>query len=124
MSGNVDIFHSRRTHYAECYYWIRDERNTVDKNKWVLENKSNGVFYAKEISPKTNQMNQAGGVFAFDRDIITLQTNDDISKISRGCIVTYNGKPWIVDNVQSETHRKESQFSVEIEYSYILSLRS
>lgn len=122
--GNVDIFHSRRTNYAECVYWIRDERQSVgDLNQWIMKNKSNGVFYAREISPKYNQANPQVNVFMLDKNMITIETDDDVDDISRGCVVLYNGHPWIVDTVQRELHRKESEFDIEQHYKTILSLR-
>lgn len=121
--GTVDLFHSRRTAYAVCEYWIRDERNRISPSEWILNHSSSGTFFAREVSPKNNQMNQAGNVFAFDRDTVTLQCDDDIKDITRGSIVKYNGEIWMVDNVQASIHRKESQFNVEIDYNYIVSLR-
>ena len=122
--GTVDLFQSRRTAFAECKFWIRDNKEArIDPSAWVLQHKPSGTFYAKEISPKYNQMNQAGGVFAFDRNVITLECDDDISDISRGCLVLYNGKVWTVDNVQAMVHRKESEFNVDTDYKYVVSIR-
>ena len=122
--GNIDIYHSRRTNYEECIYWVRDESVAVgDLNQWVLKNKSNGVFYAKEVSPEYNQANPQANVFLFDKNIITLETDDDVDDIDRGCVVLYNGKPWMVDNVQRQLHRKESQFDTEKHYKTIVSIR-
>ena len=124
MSGTRDLFHSRRTYYAECEYWIRDERQSVGPaSEWILKNSSSGVFYAKEVSPRHNQMNQVGNVFAFDRNNIALETDDDVNEIDRGCIVKYNNEIWIVDSVQREIHRKESEFNVELDYKYTINLR-
>jgi hypothetical protein len=68
-------------------------------------------------------MNVAGGVFASDKNTIVLESDDDLHEISRGCIVLYNGRPWMVDNVQSEIHRKETEFNIEMDYKYIVSIR-
>lgn len=122
--GNIDIYHSRRTNYEECFYWIRDERTSVgDLNQWILKNKHNGVFYAREVSPEYNQANPQANVFMLDKNMITLETDDDIDDISRGCVVLYNGKPWMVDNVQRKLHLKESQFDSEKHYTVIVSIR-
>ena len=122
--GTVDIFHSRRTCFAECKYWVRDERTIVgDVTAWILKKTPNGTFYAKEISPHYNQFNQIGNGFAFNKNGITLESDDDLSEISVGCIVLYNGHPWFVENVQKEIHRKESEFNIDIDYKYIISLR-
>ena len=122
--GNIDIYHSRRTNYAECVYWVRDERTSVgDLNQWILKNKSNGVFYAREVSPQYNQQNQQANAFMFDRNVITLQTDDDVDELTRGCVVLYQGHPWMVDTVQRLLHRKESEFDVEQHYKTIISMR-
>ena len=122
--GTVDLFHSRRTYFAECKYWIRDERDYVgDMSKWVLQHSPSGTFYAKEVSPQYNRMNQSAGVFGYDKNTITLECDDDISEIMRGCIVLYNGKTWLVEDVQRQIHRKESEFCIDIDYKYIVSIR-
>ena len=122
--GNIDIYHSRRTNYAECRYWVRDESVAAgDLNQWILKNKSNGVFYAKEVSPKYNQANPQANVFMYDKDTITLETDDDVDELSRGCIVLYNGKPWMVSDVQKRVHEKESEFDIEKHYTTIVSIR-
>ena len=122
--GNIDIYHSRRNYYEECYYWVRDERTAIgDLNQWILQNKSNGMFYAKEVNSMYNQPNPQANVVMFDKNVIAIETQDDIDEISRGCVVLYNGKPWIVDSVQKELHRKESEFDTDKHYKYILNIR-
>ena len=122
--GNVDIYHSRRSNYTECVYWVRDDSPIVGSlNQWILKNESNGVFYAKEVSPQYNQANPQANVFMFDKDIITLETDDDVDELTRGCVVLYNGKPWMVDNVQRRLHRKESEFDTEQHFKTIVSIR-
>lgn len=122
--GTVDLFHSRRTSFAECKYWIRDERDRIGTaSEWILKHTPSGTFYAREISPQYNQFNQVGNGFAFDRNGITLESDDDLTEITVGSVVLYNGKAWWVDNIQKEIHRKESQFNVDIDYKYILTIR-
>lgn len=122
--GRVDLNHSRRTNYAECIYWIRDENDAIaNASKWVLENQPAGDFYAKSVSPKTMQELPLQGTWMFDKNSITLETDDDISDITRGSIVKYNNKLWFVVDVQGEVHEKESAFSEEIDYKYFLLLR-
>ena len=122
--GTVDIYHSRRTCYIECTYWIRDERSSVgDINQWILKNTPSGLFLAKEISPYSNQMNQTSGVYAYDRNSITLESDDDLEEIVRGSIVLYNGKTWMVNDVQKLVHRKETEFNVDLDYKYIINIR-
>lgn len=121
--GTVDIYHSRRTNYIECSFYARDEKSGVSPSEWVLKNRPNGSFYAKEVSPQSNQMGQVSNVFAYDRNIISLESDDDLSGIKRGYIVVYNNKAWIVDTVQAMIHRKETEFNIDIDYKYIVNIR-
>ena len=122
--GTVDIYHSRRTYYAECKYWICEEKDIVsDATQWILKHVASGTFFAKEVSPQYNQFNPINNRFAFDKNTITLECDDDLSQITRGCVVLYNGKAWTVDDVQKSIHRKESEFNVEIDYKYTIALR-
>ena len=122
--GTVDLFHSRRTCFAQCLYWIRDERIQIgNASEWILKHTPSGEFFAKEVSPHYNQFNDIGNGFRFNKDGITLESDDDLSEIVVGSLVLYNGKPWFVDNVQKEIHRKESEFNVDIDYKYIITLR-
>ena len=122
--GNIDIYHSRRTNYAECVYWVRDESVAIgDLNQWILKTKSNGVFYAREVNAIYNQANPQANVFMFDKDVIALETDDDVDDLSRGCVVLYNGKPWMVVDVQRKIHRKESEFDTEQHYKVIVNIR-
>lgn len=122
--GSVNIFHSRRTNFQECKYWVREEDEKIgDASQWILKKTPAGTFWAKEISPRLNQMNQLAGVFAFDKDTITLESSDDLSDIAQGCIVLYNGKVWFVKDVQCRVFNKETQFSSEITYKYYINIR-
>ncbi len=122
--GNIDIYHSRRSNYAECVYWIRDESVAIgDLNQWIMQNKPKGVFYAREVNALYNQANPQANVFMVDKNVIALETDDDIDDISRGCVVLYNGKAWIIDNVQKKLHRKESEFDIEQHYKTVLNIR-
>lgn len=123
--GSVDLFHSRRARYIRCKYWIRDERDASGApSEWVLYNQPSGIFYAKAISAKTTQMDAINGVWAVDRDYLTLETDDDVDGLSRGSIVDKNGELWIVDsNPQQKIHVKESEFSKHEHYLTIIPLR-
>lgn len=122
--GNIDLFHSRRTNYNRCEYWVRDERDSSGTpEQWVLMKQSSGHFYAKPVSPKSNQMDVINGVWAFDDNHITLETDDDIVDVVRGCIVKYDDLLWLVETVQKQVHHKESEFNRHLDYRYTISLR-
>ena len=122
--GRVDLFHSRRTNYHKCEYYIRDERDSKGSpSQWVTYNQPSGSFYAKPISVKSTQMNVVNGTWNLDNNYITLETDDDIDDISRGSVVRFDEKLWIVESVQREIHNKESEFCKHIDYKYVLALR-
>ena len=117
---SVDIYHSRRGHFKRCAYFNRDEDDYIsDLTKWVLVNKPSGFFYAKEVSVKTNQANQLGNVLMFDKNMITLQTGDLVADIKRGSVVEYLNHAWLVQSVQFELSRKETEFGEDRYITYI-----
>lgn len=121
----IDIYHSRRGHFRYCQYWNRDESKEInDYTKWILSTFPNGSFYAKEVTSKTNQGNQINNIVMFDKNTITLVTNDKVSDIKRGSVVSYLNHAWLVENVQFETHLKESEFSTEEYTTYITIARA
>ena len=52
--GCIDIYQSRRTEHDKCYYWKIDEED-LDLEEYTHNNKYDGRFYAKEISPRMLQ---------------------------------------------------------------------
>lgn len=122
--GNVDIYHSRRTNYALCKYWVRNEKvSDAQLNEYVLKTKPQGEFYAREVNPNYNQENPQANAMMFQKNVIALETDDDINDIKVGNVVMYNGKLWHVDNVQSKLHRRESEFDIEEHYKTVISIR-
>lgn len=120
----VDVRFGRRTNYEECFYWVRDEDEaTGDLNQWIMKRQKKGVFYAKEVNSLFNQGNPQANVIMLDKNTISLETDDIVEDLERGCVVLYNGKPWIVDSVMRELHRKESQFDSEKYYKTIINIR-
>ena len=114
---SVDIYHSRRTNYYRCVYWVRDERtSTGNAAKWVLDKKCSGCFYAKPVSVESNQMNTINGTWALDRDNIAIETDDKVNDLKRGCIVKYDNNLWLVESIQAKIHLKKSEFSKHTDY--------
>jgi len=119
----VDIFHSRRTSFQRCVYYIRDEqRGSGDIEKLVLDKEPSGVFYAKEVSDYQQGSNDVGNAM-FDTNRVTIETADDISLIKKGCIVCFRNNFWFVDNVGLKQHPSLAQFKNEVDGTRVLSLR-
>jgi len=119
--GNIDLFHSRRTNYHKCEYWVRDERSiSGTPEQWVYNHKSNGCFWAKIISNKTNQINIVNNVWALDSNHIALESDDYIQDICRGSLVSFNDELWLVENANFIPHNKESEFSKHIDYKTVI----
>ena len=122
--GRVDLFHSRRTGYVDCKFWIRDERaQSGTPAQWVLYNQPSGTFHAKPVSSKTNQINTLNNAYALDMNYITIETDDDVSDITRGCIIKYCEELYIVESVQSDPHLKELEFSKHPDYKTVITIR-
>lgn len=121
----IDLFHSRRGRFHRCLYYLRDERTSIgDASKWILNRQPEGVFYAKPYSPETKSGNPISGVFMSDKNNKTIETEDDIDGMMKGSIVVEeDGSIWMVDNIQSSEHVKESEFSIHSHYSHVISLR-
>lgn len=106
--GGINLRTGRRSNFNKCYYWNRKDKD-VDKEEYAHSNKANGVFYAKEVAPKTNGKDIVNGSFMFDRNQTTIQTNDKVN-IESGDIIKYQNELWRVVDVQSKVYRNQTQF--------------
>ena len=119
----IDIYHSRRINYKKCVYWVRDESLAIaDLNEWVLKEKQAGAFYAREMN-FSKQVNAVNNIFMFDKNMLTLVTEDKVDDIARGCIVKYKNELWFVESVQANLHLKETEFSNDNHYTTYIALR-
>lgn len=117
----IDIYHSRRTKYRKCYYWLRNNKEPVEN---LVHNVSpTGFFYAIEDSIISKQNNNINGNVLFDKDTVVLKTDDDIEDITQNCIVKYKNENWFVVDVQAELHIKETEFGEELHATRWLTLR-
>ena len=118
----VDIYHSRRTNYHLCEYWIRDERtSTGTPSHWIMYKTPDGEFWAKIVSSTYNSQEQVNNVWMLDSDKLNLETDDDV-RIKRGDVVRFNDNLWLVETAQGKPHIKESEFNKEIHYKTTISL--
>lgn len=118
---SIDIYHSRRTNFVKCYYYKRDEK-VNDLSKYVLTKKPEGIFYARLYSPNSRQNQDVVNTFRFSENSLTIVTEDDVNDLVENNVVLYNGKAYVVINVQRELHLKESQYGGE-HYTTYISLR-
>lgn len=120
---SIDLFHSREVNRQRCRYWIRDERDrTGSPQEWVLYNQSAGIFYAKPVSARNNQMNGINGVWSHDVNSVTIETDDHVDNLSRGCLIEYIGELWLVESVQSVPHLAESEMPKKPHFKTIISM--
>ena len=108
---SIDIYHTRRTNNRVCKYWLPNDK--INRDKIILSEIPQGIFYAEEVNVLANNSNPIVNVFAANKDTITLKTNDDVKDLKRMSIVLYLGKSWVVNDVQREIHKKETQFDNE-----------
>ena len=107
----INLYHSRRGHFRPCKWFKRDERNSVaDLSTLVYNTLPSGVFYAKEITPISNQKDQTNNVFMYDKNFVTLETSDNVEELKSSDIVLYRNEKWIVTDVQAQIHNKETEY--------------
>ena len=117
----IDIYHSRRTNFFKCLYYKRNE-SINDLSKYVLMEKPEGSFYAKPYSPDSRSNQDISNTYRFSENTVTIMTEDEVDDLVENNIVLYNGKAYVVMNVQRELHLKESQFGHD-HYTTYISLR-
>lgn len=118
---SVDIYHSRRANFRVCKYWLPND--SMNRDKVILTQTPAGIFYATETNAISSGLNATANVFASDRNLITLKTEDDVKDIKKMSIVLYLGKSWVVDDIQREIHKKETQFDDDIHATTYINLR-
>ena len=104
----VNIYTSRRDFFDQVLYWRRNE-GIRDLAIYVYETKPDGIFYAKEITPESEESQQVNNAFLFDNQTITIYTEDSIN-INKNDIVKYDNEIWRVVNVQKNHIHKTHQF--------------
>lgn len=118
----IDIFHSRRLHYHYCDYYIR-QNPKINIQNWVLNNKPDGCFYARFSNAVQQNGKDLNNIALFDSTHLTIETNDKVDELKKGCIVNFRNKFYMVDDVQRVPHEKEMEFNNEEEYTTFISLR-
>ena len=120
---SVDIYNTRRGYFNKCKWYARDE-DTGESNEIIISRPANGIFYAKEIAAQTSQDKVINGMFLFDQDTITIESQDSLTGIKRGCLVEYNGKIWHLINVQESIVKKQREFTHKTSATWYLQLRA
>lgn len=121
MAGTISEYTSRRVNYDECKYWKRDN-TSKDLEEYVYENEFTGIFYARETNSLYKEKDIVGDMFMFDRNTITIET-DDIVDIDSNDIVLYDDDYWCVVNVQEKIKHKSSQFLKKTFHKTYIQLR-
>ena len=120
---SVDIYNTRRGYFNKCKWWQRDE-DTSESNEIIIAKAPSGIFYAKESAAKTSQDKVINGMFLFDQDTITIESQDSLIGIKRGCLVEYNGSLWHLINVQESIVKKQREFTQKTSATWFLQLRA
>lgn len=118
---SVDIYHSRRTKYERCPFYI--EAPNRDLDKWVLSNKPDGIIYCQPVDMRTLGKNPINNVMMFDKDSVVLLTSDHCDNLKPKSVILYRGHTWTVDNISQEIHLKQSEFSSDIHYDTYIYIR-
>lgn len=117
----IDIYHSRRTRYRKCSYWLRDDDKPVE---YLIHNAApSGIFYAIEDNAIAYQNNVVNGNALFDRNSVVLKTDDDVDNIKQNCVIKYNKEIWFVNDVQKHLHIKETAIGNQQHATTYLTIR-
>lgn len=122
MAGCIDIYESRRTHFEHVRYWKRDD-DSIPTSELVHEPVS-GQFYARELNAESVSREIVDDSFMFDDHTSMLVTYDNVSDLAQNDICEYDGKTWMVYNIQRKKRHKRSEFSKNNTFVYYISLRS
>ena len=106
----VDIYRSRRGYNYKCFYWKRDVGGIMDNEELIHKKRPDGVFYAKIVSSKANDVQDVAGVFRVGTEGISIETQDNVW-IDKDDLVQFNGDIWIVGKVNSDPIQKNAEFS-------------
>lgn len=122
-TGTADIYHSRRTHYYKCFYWLRDEDGINDSEAYIYNKEPDGMFDAKLLGSEQNDYQAISDSFMAANYRVTLFTTADINDLHENCIVKFDGYIWRVEDLQKQVHNKESQFNKHLDYNWYIKLR-
>lgn len=105
-----DLWSTRREYFIECKYWSVDDDETLPNHQITHNSYPTGFFNAKFVGTISKNNQVLGELFMFPEKNITLETNDDVSKLSINDIVEYDGNNYRVDAIQSILNIRQSQF--------------
>lgn len=121
-SGMLDLFTSRRTMHDKCNYWRRESNEDI--NALIHEiNEPSGFFYAKQITSIQDMPQVLAGVFLFDSETVTIQSNDELDKLKRDDIVQFRGEIWRLEQIQATPIRINNQYNYDVQMTYFLRLK-
>ena len=118
---SIDIYHTRRTNYRVCKYWLPNDK--INRDLIVLQETPAGIFYAEEVNALSTNFNPLVNTFGANKNIIVLKTNDDVRDLKKLSTVLYLGKSWVVDDIQRELHKKETQFDDDVHATTYINIR-
>ena len=117
---SINLNNSRRGYHIRCKWWTEKDKvsNTLE-----YQNKSKGVFYAKEYQPQNQLENIDGDLVKIETNQVMIETQDNVKGIKHDCLVEYLGEKWIVDNVQTKMINKRSEYDMRPDVITWLTLR-
>lgn len=117
----VDIYRSRRGYNYKCFYWKRNENIPMDNEELTHNSQPSGVFYAKIISSKANDVQDVAGVFRVGTEGLTIETQDLVN-LDKDDLVQFDEKIWIVGRVNSEQIQRNAEFGRRVSNKTIIEL--
>lgn len=116
----IDIYASRRGIHEKCL-WLKRDAGKARDPQWA--SKPTGVFYATEENPESEEDARVMNTFMAGSSSITLKTTDDVEGLQANDLVRYDGRDWLVTNVQRRKVKQRSEFCRKAQYVTYMSLR-
>ena len=113
---SYDPYQSHGGYNLKCRWWHRREDEEVQPHELIMKRIPDGSFLGKEVSPLNTQNIQVGSVFWVEKELITIKSPDDLSKIVSEDLVEVNGEKWIVVSAQRSKARIQNTFFAKDRY--------
>ena len=119
------LFVSKRVSFNTAYYFSQITDADIAAREELVHNVlPDGKFRVEEDSAESDNQQQIGGVFMFDRKNLTLKTYANIyNKVKRGDTIKYKKEIWIVSDLRRTMLQRRNQYNKKDYFITYIDLR-